>query len=184
MKVFTLIVLVILSTITNAATVNLSWDDNVNDPTIVGGYDVYVGTASGSYSDIFDAGPAKTFTVNPLANNTLYYFAATTYPKDPTLTASRYSNEVSVRTPLAPLTVNFKASATTGKAPLSINFTPILNEPVITCLWKFGDGSQSTTCNPAHTYRYVGYYSVSLTVANTTSTVATTKTNYIHATRR
>ncbi len=33
--------------------------------------------------------------------------------------------------------------------------------------WNFGDGSQSTTQNPAHTYKKAGNYKVCLTVCNT-----------------
>ncbi|MES2761398.1 MAG: PKD domain-containing protein [Bacteroidota bacterium] len=60
------------------------------------------------------------------------------------------------------------ASNTTGCVPLAINFS---NNSVngVNYFWDFGDGTQSTTFAPAHTYTAVGVYTVQL-IANNNAT--------------
>ena len=185
MKKLLITLLMTYMSLTQAATVNLSWDDDLNDPAIVGGYSVHVGTLSGDYTDTFDAGPAKSLTVYPLLHNTLYYFAATAYPADPNnYKESGFSNEVSVMTPIEPLTVDFSASVVKGRVPLVINFTSSPSRPIVKCKWSFGDGTGSTACNPAHKYGRRGTYSVKLVVTDSTNVSATKlKSNYIQVTR-
>ncbi|MDD3702246.1 MAG: PKD domain-containing protein [Bacteroidales bacterium] len=52
---------------------------------------------------------------------------------------------------------------------------------VISWLWDFGDGTNSTERNPVKTYDEVGVYTVSLTISNGTNTITKVKENYIHA---
>jgi PKD repeat protein len=56
----------------------------------------------------------------------------------------------------APLTVNFKGSASGGTSPYSYR-------------WTFGDGGSSTSQNPSHTYSSAGTYTATLTVTDSTS---------------
>ena len=74
------------------STVTLQWDPPAIATDVVG-YKVYQGTASGTYSQSFDAGPALTYTLSGLADGT-YYFAVTAY--NAAKYDSEYSNEVSV----------------------------------------------------------------------------------------
>jgi PKD repeat protein len=66
-------------------------------------------------------------------------------------------------------TVDFSASPTEGKAPLTVQFTDLtvpLEGICIDCWsWDFGDGGTSSEQNPVHTYNCAGEYNVSLTVA-------------------
>jgi len=61
-------------------------------------------------------------------------------------------------------TVDFVADRTSGKLPLSVHFTPIVNGSVHRYIWSFGDGQTSTERSPEHTYTDVGAYTVTLTV--------------------
>jgi len=78
------------------------------------------------------------------------------------------------------------SSASGGDIPLEITFSSAgSSDPdgsLSSYLWDFGDGSTSTTPNPAHTFTTAGNYVVSLTVtddqgAETTDTVAIEATN-------
>jgi PGF-pre-PGF domain-containing protein len=60
---------------------------------------------------------------------------------------------------------NFSSNVTEGYAPLNVQFIDIsLNKTG--WYWDFGDGTNSTEENPAHTYSSSGNYSVNLTVSN------------------
>jgi PKD repeat protein len=54
-------------------------------------------------------------------------------------------------------TVNFSSQITGGSGPFSY-------------LWNFGDGSTSTSANPAHTYNAMGHYNVCLTISDSICT--------------
>jgi hypothetical protein len=78
-----------------ARSVTLAWNPSV-DPSVAG-YNVYWGTASGSYSEKLVAGTAATAVISGLMEGTTYYFVVTAYnisglESDP-------SNEVSYRVP-------------------------------------------------------------------------------------
>ncbi len=77
--------------------VTLSWDSS-GDPN-VGGYKIYYGGASGSYTNCIDVGNVMSATVSGLAPGTTYYFAATTY--DTFGNESDYSNETTYHAPSA-----------------------------------------------------------------------------------
>ncbi len=52
---------------------------------------------------------------------------------------------------------------------LTVNFTDKSTDPdgtIVSWLWKFGDGTNSTEKNPSHTYSEMGTYAVSLTVTD------------------
>jgi serine protease AprX len=76
-----------------------------------------------------------------------------------TETKSEYIN-VTKKVP----TADFSASATSGKAPLKVQFTDRSTGSPTSWKWSFGDGSSSTQKNPKHTYSKAGKYAVSLTV--------------------
>ncbi len=61
---------------------------------------------------------------------------------------------------LAPLQVQFDANASGGDAPLSYR-------------WEFGDGTNSTTQDPVHTYQTSGQYTATVTVTDDNGDTAT-----------
>ena len=77
----------------------LAW--NASPDANVAGYKLYAGTASGSYGQTNFVGNVTNTVVTGLADGTVYFFAATTVSTNGT--ESGFCNEVSVRTPRAPL---------------------------------------------------------------------------------
>jgi gliding motility-associated-like protein len=67
---------------------------------------------------------------------------------------------------------SFTPSATSGCAPMTINFT---NNSVDSesCVWVFSNGETSTSCNPSITFTQGGCYDVSLTTTNSFGCVNT-----------
>ncbi|MFC1786627.1 NosD domain-containing protein [Halobacteriota archaeon] len=74
-------------------------------------------------------------------------------------------------------TADFTGTPTSGPEPLTVNFTDASTsyDGIISWLWEFGDGTNSTEQNPTHDYAQEGVYTVSLTVteADTDSDVET-----------
>lgn len=77
-----------------AASVTLTWSPSI-DPTVVG-YKIYYGVASGVYTNSVDVGNVTNYTITGLADDTTYYFAATSY--DSNGVESDFSNEIAVKT--------------------------------------------------------------------------------------
>jgi hypothetical protein len=80
----------------SADTLTLAWDP-VFDSTVAG-YRVYVGTASGAYTQVFDAGYDTTFSFTQAVPGTRYYFAVASYAAgpvigSPSIEVSGYSNQ-------------------------------------------------------------------------------------------
>jgi PKD repeat protein len=86
-----------------------------------------------------------------------------------------YTAMITVSTPVA----DFTSSNATGCSPITISFTNQTTDAV-TYLWDFGDGSTSTTVNPAHIYNIPGFYDITL-IATSSSGCADTmiKPSYI-----
>ncbi|MCG3156248.1 MAG: hypothetical protein DKINENOH_02871 [bacterium] len=82
--------------------------------------------------------------------------------------------------PCLPPSVNFVATATSGVAPFTVNFTDQSGGNPTSWNWDFGDGTSSTERNPSHTYSTPGDYTVRLTTGNTCGTNTGSKANYIH----
>ena len=79
-------------------------------------------------------------------------------------------------------TANFTASATSGVAPLNVQFTDTSTGSPTSWSWNFGDGTSSTVKNPLHSFADAGTYTVSLTVTNSKGSDVETKTNLITVT--
>jgi PKD repeat protein len=60
--------------------------------------------------------------------------------------------------------VDFEASATEGRAPLAVRFSPQTDGTPVSYAWSFGDGHTSDEPNPVHVFTARGTYSVMLTV--------------------
>ena len=79
--------------------------------------------------------------------------------------------------------VDFTADPVSGEVPLKVTFTDTSAYSGTEYLWDFGDGSNSTSENPTHTYQRVGQYDVSLTVKNGTDYRTRNKYEYINVTK-
>jgi len=76
----------------------------------------------------------------------------------------------------------FKANTARGIVPLKVAFTDQSaggTDDIESWLWDFGDGSSSTSKNPAHTYNDPGTYTVTLSVETATAKDKETKVDYI-----
>ena len=58
--------------------------------------------------------------------------------------------------------MDFVAAPRYGRSPLKVRFNNLSSEFLTNWFWDFGDGEYSIDYNPVHTYRYPGYYDVSL----------------------
>jgi PKD repeat protein len=103
-------------------------------------------------------------------------------PKTITVTASNTVGAVTnthAITIFEPVSADFTAAPTTGPAPLNVTFTNLSTGSYTTCLWDFGDGTNSTACVPTHQYTTPGLYTLSLTITGPGGTDTHTKTNHI-----
>ncbi|HMA05086.1 MAG TPA: PKD domain-containing protein [Methanomicrobiales archaeon] len=78
---------------------------------------------------------------------------------------------------------DFAANASTGPAPLAVQFIDRTAGNVTGWLWDFGDGTTSKDRNPVHTYAQPGSYAVSLTATNEAGSDTATRSDAIIATR-
>ncbi len=93
-----------------------------------------------------------------------------------TLTKSRYILVPNVLN--GPVSI-FSASSTSGKAPFTVDFTDQAKGSPTSLKWYFGDESNSTEKNPAHTYNKSGLYSVKLTASNEKGSNTLVKYDYV-----
>jgi len=82
---------------------------------------------------------------------------------------ARKLNYITVVASKAPTTMKapgatFSASVISGKKPLKVSFVDKSTESHISQIWKFGDGTTSSSRNPTHTYSKSGKFKVTLTV--------------------
>jgi YVTN family beta-propeller protein len=76
------------------------------------------------------------------------------------------TNYITVKSSMMAPIAAFSTSPPSGSAPLKVQFTDkSINSPA-SWNWNFGDGTYSTSKNPAHTYNKAGKYTVSLVVKN------------------
>ena len=78
-----------------------------------------------------------------------------------------------------PPQVSINASAITGPAPLTVNFTASASDPdgaVASYNWTFGDGRTSSLPNPANTYQAAGAYTARVTVTDNQGATASAET--------
>jgi PKD repeat protein len=79
-----------------------------------------------------------------------------------------YVNKTALVVASGVVTPNFTFTPATGTAPLSVAFTDTSSGGTfLSATWNFGDGSTSTTRNPAHVFSAAGTKSVSLLWENT-----------------
>jgi PKD repeat protein len=155
--------------------VGLAWDAVTGSS--VAGYTIHYGTAAGNYSSKIDAGNTTTFVVPNLAEGTTYHFAVGAYSSSGD--ESGLSNDVAATVAYAKPVAQFTASATSGTAPLALNFIDSSSGSITTYAWSFGDNSTSTAQRPSHTYSAPGVYTVSLTVSGPAGSSTQTRAGYI-----
>ena len=140
---------------------------------------------NGSY---YQDGSVKDWTqvsidTHTLTNQTLYFritdYAYSTGPGESQI--ELYLDDF-VCYPRIPIPVSdFTANPTTGKVPLSVQFTDASTGTIDTRAWTFGDGGTDNVQNPAHTYSTPGFYTPTLTDTNETGSNQMSKSNYINA---
>jgi PKD repeat protein len=142
-------------------------------------------TASGgaspySYRWTFGDGGNSTIQNPSHTYSSIGSYSATVTVTDSTSATATSQVNINV-TGAVPLSANIAASPTSGQAPLAVNFTGSASGGTspYSYRWSFGDGSNSTTQNPSHTYSSAGSFAATLTVtdslsANASSTVAIT----------
>jgi PKD repeat protein len=85
----------------------------------------------------------------------------------------------SMITVVAPSTVDFSGTPTSGNAPLAVAFMDLSTGSPTAWAWQFGDGATSAVRNPSHTYAAAGTYNVTLTVTDLSGNPTLTKNGYI-----
>jgi PKD repeat protein len=91
-------------------------------------------------------------------------FTATLTVANSSNQTSSTSHTITVTNAPSPVTASFTASPSSGRAPLTVQFTDQSSGPVTAWSWNFGDGSSSTTQNPSHNYNSAGTFTAALTV--------------------
>jgi PKD repeat protein len=158
-----------------AAGVTLAWDP-VTSP-LLAGYMVYYGPAAGNYPTKIDVGNVTTFPVPNLVEGATYHFVATAY--DGSHAESGFSNDITATVPYSTPVAQFTASATSGVAPLALNFLNASTGTITSHAWTFGDGGTSTVASPSHVYLAAGVYTVRLTVTGPGGSNTRTRSNYV-----
>lgn len=64
--------------------------------------------------------------------------------------------------PPAPPPVNASVTPLEGCAPMSLTYSQVSPNPITSCLWSFGNGALSQTCDGTTTYQEAGTYAVNL----------------------
>lgn len=101
------------------------------------------------------------------------------------LSAAQVANHYMVGSalPPAPPTADFTVDPANGTVPLTVAFTDQSSGNPTSWRWDFGDGTTSTSQNPApHVYATAGTYTVSLTAANVAGSDTATKAGAVTAT--
>ena len=174
--VFVLLLLVAVRAFAGSAT--LAWNP-VSSPAL-SGYMLYYGPAAGNYTSKIDVGNTTMRAVANLTDGATYHFAVTAY--DSSHTESAFSNDASTTVPAGAPVAGFTASATSGVAPLAMNFTNTSTGSIASYAWTFGDGTSSTAQSPSHVYSAAGVFSVSLTVTGPGGSNTKTMPNYVTVT--
>ena len=146
------LMLVLLTSSPTVAQVTLAWDPSVS---MVDGYRLYSGTASGTYTAPIDVGSVTTYTVTGLTSGQTYYFAVTAYDRTDGQESGK-SNEVSA-------TVRSVSGDTT---PPTVSMTAPVNNTSVT--------KKSTVTLSATASDNVGVTTVAFFVNGTLTCSATT----------
>lgn len=107
----------------SAQSVTLAWNPSTN--TDVAGYNIYYGSASGTYTNTVSVGNVTNAVVSGLVEGTIYYFAAKTVSSSGV--ESGFSNEASYAVPYQLPTLNAISNVTINEnaAPQTVSLTGI-----------------------------------------------------------
>ncbi len=94
-----------------------------------------------------------------------------------TMTRTSY---ITVSAPASAPVAAFAGVPTSGRAPLTVNFTNASTGSITSYAWNFGDGTTSTAQNPVKVYSNAGVYTVSLTVTGPGGSNTKTMANYVN----
>ncbi|MCC7576434.1 MAG: choice-of-anchor L domain-containing protein [Methanomethylovorans sp.] len=168
-------------------TPEFSWTFSDSDSDdIQGAYQIQVGTNEGG-SDMWDSGQVTSsssinisYAGSDLDYSTTYYWRVRTW--DNNNAAGPYCDDQTFATAeeILPPVANFTANVTTGRAPLTVNFTDLSTNTPTSWLWDFGDGSTSHDQNPTYTYTRGGNYTVILNATNIAGTNTSTQVDCIN----
>ena len=90
------------------------------------------------------------------------------------------SNYITAYNPSIPTaTANFTQNTTQGLTPLAVQLNDTSTGTPTFWNWSFGDGNYSNLQSPAHTYAFVGTFTVSLSATNAAGSNLSTRSNYI-----
>ena len=134
-----------------------------------------------SYSWDFGDGSAASTEADPshLYEDPDTYTATLTVTDNEGATATS-SVSVNVRLPNLPPLVAAAGTPSSGKEPLTVEFSSAGSEDqevdgsIVTYAWDFGDGETSSSPNPTHVYQGAGTYVATLTVTDNDDATATT----------
>ena len=79
---------------------------------------------------------------------------------------SECKQTITILPKLVSLAAAFKIGKTSGKTPLSVQFTDLSQGDISSWHWDFGDGATSDIQNPVHVYEIVGTFNPRLTIKN------------------
>jgi PKD repeat protein len=136
--------------------------------------DLSIGPPTTYYWDFGDA------SVSDQANPSHTYTNAGSYTVTLTVSNSggshtmKRENYIAVSGP-GGISADFVGVPTTGRVPLTVQFTDTSTGNPTMWAWNFGDGSTETVANPSHTYTREGTYTVTL-VASSQTGGSSTKT--------
>lgn len=175
---FVLLCLLFISVVSRAVTASFTADYTSGcSPLVVH----FTNTSTGATSYLWNFG---TSTTSVLANPSTSFTAPGTYTVLLTATGSGGTDTQTMVITVYPApTVAFSVPDTTicpGTTVAFSNTTVLGTAGAGTYLWNFGDGFNSTTAAPTHTYNTPGSYNVTLSVTNSQGCISTlTKTAYI-----
>ena len=152
--------------------VNLTWTDNANNET---SQSVYMATGSGAFSKVGDvSADVVGATVSGFTAGTYRFYVTASNSAGSSTGSNIATATVSGGTQPQQLVAAFNVSTQSGTANVTnFLFTDQSTGPVTSRSWTFGDGTSSTSTNPAHTYASAGQFTVTLTVTgNGTSSQA------------
>lgn len=162
-----------------AGQVNLAWDANTQST--LGGYKLYYGTTSGSYSANIDIGNKTSYTVPNLTDGTQYFFAVKAYDTAKA-TESGFSNEVSSVVGGVPVAA-FSASPASGTAVAGqvVTFTDKSTGNITSRSWDFGNGQTGSGQTASTNYNSAGTYTVKLTATGPNGSNTSTQSYSVKA---
>lgn len=145
-----------MSVETVAGTYQIKYEDTTGIP------DAYVKSRLWEFGDETSTAKSGTYTYNSSGTKTVKLTITTT---------GNAKKTVSQNVKISGITAKFKASPTSGAAPLEVKFTDEsvknskTNSEIDYWKWEFGDGTTVTDKpNPTHTFKEPGEYTVKLTV--------------------